>query len=171
MIFNFHIHLFTHTHATLPNASTNSQSHAPPGSHASTSSHTSSHWLRAWLSTDHSQQAVSSAPLGPCDPQTSSQAHHHHPPTTQRQPRARRQAWHMLGICMACSCLRICMACSGLLICMACSGLPVVQGDVSELQRPNPESRTRPPAITSLMGRWERTVLLPRMCGLFSRRL
>ena len=80
VIFNFHIHLFTHTHATLPNASTSSQSHAPPGSHASTSSHTSSHWLRAWLSTDHSQQAVSSAPLGPCDPQTSSQARHHHPP-------------------------------------------------------------------------------------------
>ena len=126
MIFNFHIHLFTHTHATLPNASTSSQSHAPPGSHASTSSHTSSHWLRAWLSTDHSQQAVSSAPLGPCDPQTSSQAHHHHPPTTQRQPRARRQAWHMLGICMACSCLRICMA---------CSGLPAVEGDVTELRK------------------------------------
>ena len=36
-----------------------------------------------------------------------------------------RQAWHMLGICMACSCLSICMA---------CSGLPVVEGDVSELR-------------------------------------
>ena len=60
-------------------------------------------------------------------------------PTPQGQPRARacephmqpsrremwRQAWHMLGICMACSCLSICMA---------CSGLPVVEGDVSELR-------------------------------------
>ena len=61
-------------------------------------------------------------------------------PTPQGQPRARacephmqpsrremwRQAWHMLGICMACSCLRICMA---------CSGLPAVEGDVTELRK------------------------------------
>ena len=82
--------------------------------------------------------------LPPSDPAIHRQADRHttttHPtPTTQGQPRARacephmqpsrremwRQAWHMLGICMACSCLSICMA---------CSGRPVVEGDVSELR-------------------------------------
>ena len=83
--------------------------------------------------------------LPPSDPAIHRQADRHttttHPtPTTQGQPRARacephmqpsrremwRQAWHMLGICMACSCLRICMA---------CSGLPAVEGDVTELRK------------------------------------
>ena len=95
VIFNFHTPFFSHTHTTLSNASTSSQSHAPPGSHASTSSHTSRHWLHAWLSADHSQQAVSSAP--PRTPRSTDQLTGTPPPptpTTRRQPRAQLQKSH-----------------------------------------------------------------------------